>query len=78
MLGDTHDGNDGFKFGWLDLLALCYKLTCSYTQYSGVADLHHLQTTVAHALGFTDSTSRLPATDLNTGIITVSHFKYYT
>jgi hypothetical protein len=46
--------------------------------YNTVPDLHHLQNTVAHALGFFVFTSRLLATDLNTEIITVSHFKYYT
>jgi hypothetical protein len=40
--------------------------------------IYHLQTTVAHAVGLPVSTSRLLATALNTGINTVSHFKYYT
>jgi hypothetical protein len=39
---------------------------------------YHLQTSVAHTLGFPVSTSRLLATALNTEIITVSQFKYYT
>jgi hypothetical protein len=43
-----------------------------------VPDLHYLQITAAHALGFTDSTSCLSAMDLNTGINTVPHSKYYT
>jgi hypothetical protein len=45
--------------------------------YNTVPDLLHLQTTAAHQPGFTDSTSRLPATDL-TQKLPVSHFKYYT
>jgi hypothetical protein len=35
-------------------------------QYSSIADLHTFQFTVAHALGFLVSTSRLLATDLST------------
>jgi hypothetical protein len=35
------------------------------TYYSAIADLHNSQFTVAHALGFSVSTSRLLATDLN-------------
>jgi hypothetical protein len=41
-------------------------------QYSAIADLHHLQLTVAQAQGFFVFTSRLLATDLNTGTITFS------
>jgi hypothetical protein len=41
-------------------------------QYSVNADLHTLQFTVAHALGFSASTSRLLATDLNTETITLN------
>jgi hypothetical protein len=33
-------------------------------KYNTVPDLHHLQTTATYTLGFTDSTSRLPTTDL--------------
>jgi hypothetical protein len=47
-------------------------------KYSAIADLHHLQQTVAYALGFFVFTSRLLATALNTETTTVSHFKYYT
>jgi hypothetical protein len=35
-------------------------------QYSVISHLHTLQSTVAHALGFSISTSRLLATDLDT------------
>jgi hypothetical protein len=38
----------------------------NYNQYSSISDLHIFQLTVAHALGFPVSTSRLMATDLNT------------
>jgi hypothetical protein len=53
----------------LDLLTLSYTFTRSYTyiqQYTAIADLHNLQSTVAHALGFSISSNRLPATALNT------------
>jgi hypothetical protein len=59
----------------LDLLTVRYTRTLNYTyiqQYSAIAQLHNLQTTVAHALGFSVSTSRLLATALNTQIIRVS------
>jgi hypothetical protein len=35
----------------------------NYHQYSAIADLHTSQSTVAHALGFSVSTSRLLAMD---------------
>jgi hypothetical protein len=65
----------------IGLLALGYTLTPNYTyiqQYSAIAHLHHLQTTVAHAQEFPIYTSRILATALNTEPTTVSHFKYYT
>jgi hypothetical protein len=42
-----------------------------------MADLHHLQFTVAHALGFSVSTSRLLATDLNTETSTSDHYEVF-
>jgi hypothetical protein len=53
-------------------------ITLTYKSHSSLADLHHLQTTVAHALGFFLSTSHLLATDLDTQTATVSHSVYYT
>jgi hypothetical protein len=47
----------------------------NHNYYSAIADLHKLQFTVAHALGFSVSTSRLLATDLNTGTITSNPMK---
>jgi hypothetical protein len=47
-------------------------ITLTYKQYSAIAQLRTLQFTVAHAVGFSLSTSRLLATDLDTGVITVS------
>jgi hypothetical protein len=46
--------------------------------YNAIDNLHHLQHTVAHALGFFIFTSRLLATALNTETTKVSHSKYYT
>jgi hypothetical protein len=47
-------------------------LTCTHRQYSAIAHLHTFQFTVAHALRFPVTTSRLLATGLDTGIIKVS------
>jgi hypothetical protein len=51
---------------WLQVLLITFK-------YSAIADLHNLQFTVAYALGFSVSTSRLLTTDLNTETITSNH-----
>jgi hypothetical protein len=48
-----------------------------YRQYSAIADLHTLQFTNAHALGFSVSTSRHLATDLNTETITSNHHEVF-
>jgi hypothetical protein len=40
--------------------------------YSAVADLHTLQSTVTHALGFSVFTSRILATDFYTVVIPIS------
>jgi hypothetical protein len=53
-------------------------ITLKYSHYSTIPRLRQLQFTVAHALGFSVSTSRFPATDLDIQIITVLHSKYYT
>jgi hypothetical protein len=45
-------------------------ISLNYNQHSAIADLHNLEFTVAHALGFSVSISRLLATDLNTENIT--------
>jgi hypothetical protein len=45
--------------------------TRTYSQYSATADLHNLQFTAVHALGFSGSTSRILTADLNTEY----HFK---
>jgi hypothetical protein len=65
--------NNGFWNGLLDLLTLHCTISLNYNQYSAIADLHNFQFTVAHALGFSVSTSRILATDFNTGTITSNH-----
>jgi hypothetical protein len=40
-------------------------ITRKHRQYSAMSRLHQLQFTVAHALGFPHSTSRLPAADVD-------------
>jgi hypothetical protein len=40
-------------------------ISLNYNQYSAIPDLHTFQFTVEHALGFSVSSSRLLATDLN-------------
>jgi hypothetical protein len=44
---------------------------------SAIADSHNLQFTVAHALGFSVSTSRLLATDLNTETSASNHYEVF-
>jgi hypothetical protein len=45
----------------------------NHAYYSAIADLHNLQFTTAHALGFSVATSRLLATDLNTETSASNH-----
>jgi hypothetical protein len=47
------------------------------TQYSAIADLHTFQFNVAHALGFSVSTSRLLATDFNTETYTSYQYEAF-
>jgi hypothetical protein len=53
-------------------------ISLNYNQYSAIADLHTSQFTVAHALGFSVSTSRLLATDLNTETSTSNHYEVFS
>jgi hypothetical protein len=69
------DENNSFYFGWLDLLAPCLRVLLVTIKYSGIADVHTFQFTVTHALGFSVSTSRLLAMDLNTEINTSNHYE---
>jgi hypothetical protein len=51
-------------------------ISVNYNQYSAMADLR-VQSTVAHALGFSVSTSRLLATDLNIETSTSNHYEVF-
>jgi hypothetical protein len=49
----------------------------STINYYTLADLHTFQSTVAHALGFSFSSNRLLATDLNTETSTSNHYEVF-
>jgi hypothetical protein len=51
--------------------------TSNYTKLQRYRYLHTFQSTVAHARGFSVSTSRLLATDLNTEISTSNHYEVF-
>jgi hypothetical protein len=72
-----YDENNGFQFGWLDLLAPWLQILLITLKYSALAGLHTFQFTVAHALGFQVFTSRLLATDLNTENSTSNHYEVF-
>jgi hypothetical protein len=59
----------------IGFIGTSFTISLNYNQYSAIADLHSLQFSVAHALGFSVSTSRLLATDLNTETSTSDHFE---
>jgi redox-regulated HSP33 family molecular chaperone len=61
MMGSSSDD-------WI-LLALRLQHLLITLSHNTIADSHHLQFTVTHALGFSVCTSRLLATDLNTETI---------
>jgi hypothetical protein len=61
---------------WIYYHSLLGVITLTHRQYSAISCLHQLQFTVAHALGFSVSTSRFPATDLDAQTVTVLHSKY--
>jgi hypothetical protein len=48
---------------WIYWCLLC-TISLNYEQYSAIADLHNLQFTVTHALGFPVFTSRILVTEL--------------
>jgi hypothetical protein len=53
-------------------------VSLNYNQYRAIANLHNLQFTVAHELGFSAFTSRLLATDLNTETSTSDHYEVFS
>jgi hypothetical protein len=61
--------------GFIGTSVTTISLNCDH--YSAIADLHTFQFTVAHALGFSVSTSRLLATDLNTETSTSNHYEIF-
>jgi hypothetical protein len=52
-------------------------ISLNYNLYSTITDLHTFQFTVAHALGFSVSTSHLLATDLNRETITSNRYEVF-
>jgi hypothetical protein len=60
------------------LVTHSHLIALTYRQYGVIAHLRHLQHTVAHALGFSVSTSRLPVTALDTEATADSHFNCHT
>jgi hypothetical protein len=48
----------------IGFIGILVTISPNYNQYSAIVDLHTFQFTVAHALEFSVSTSRLLATDL--------------
>jgi hypothetical protein len=62
---------------WIYWFLLC-TVSLNYKPYSSIADLHTFQFTVAHALGFSVSTSRILETDLNTDTITSNHYEVFS
>jgi hypothetical protein len=61
----------------LDLLTLLCRIFLNYKPYSTIADLRSFCFTAAHVLGFSVSTNRLLATDLNTGTIALNHYEVF-
>jgi hypothetical protein len=61
----------------LQSILITINTTRTYKPYSAIADLHTFQFTVAHALGFLVSTSRLLASDLNTETSTSNHYEVF-
>jgi hypothetical protein len=61
----------------MDLLASWLQVLLIALKYSAIADSRNFQSTVAHALGFSVSTSRLLATELNTETSTSIHYEVF-
>jgi hypothetical protein len=58
--------------GFIDHLYTPLRTALIYNKYSAITDLHTLQFTGTHALVSSIFTSRILATDFNTGIVAVS------
>jgi hypothetical protein len=61
----------------IGFISTLVKTFLNYIYYSALAVLHNLEFTVVHALGFSVSTSRLLATDLNTETVTSNHYEVF-
>jgi hypothetical protein len=64
------------SYDWI-LLARWLQSLLITLSYNAIAILYSLQFTVAHALGYSVSTSRLLATDLNTETSTSNHYEVF-
>jgi hypothetical protein len=53
-------------------------VSLNYNQWNAIADLHNLQFTVVHELGFLVSISRLLATDLNAETVASNHCEVFS
>jgi hypothetical protein len=56
-------------------ISISVTICLNHTYYNTIADLQALQFTVAHTLGYSVSTSRILATDLNTVTSTSDHYE---
>jgi hypothetical protein len=61
----------------IGLIGTSVTISLNYNEYSAIANLNTFQPTVAHTLGFSVSTSRLLATDLNTETSTSNHYEVF-
>jgi hypothetical protein len=61
----------------IGFMGISVTIFLNYNQCTAIAVLHTFQFTVAHALGFSVSTSRLLATDLNTETSTSDHYEVF-
>jgi hypothetical protein len=59
----------------IEFVSTSITISLKHTYYSAIADLHNLQFTVIHALGFSVFTSRLLATDLKTETSNLNHYE---
>jgi hypothetical protein len=78
-LYESCTNNNGVSDVMIGFIWTPYTLTNLGTtaDYRATADFHTLQFIVAHALGFSVSTSRSLATDLNTGTTTSIHYEVF-
>jgi hypothetical protein len=65
-------GSSSCDWIYSQLAAHSLIITLTQRQYSDVSCLHTLESTVAQALGFSVSTSRFPATDLDAQIVSLT------